>query len=100
MYDVQSTSTFRRALRAGRLRQRVGGTVLLLGTCSLLTDISSEMVSAILPLYLVATLGFSPLQYGIVDGLYQGASALIRLAAGFLGDRLSRHKLIASIGYG
>jgi nitrate/nitrite transporter NarK len=74
--------------------------VLLLGTCSLLTDISSEMVSAVLPLYLVATLGFSPLQYGFIDGLYQGASALVRLAAGFVGDRLSRHKLMASIGYG
>ena len=103
MYSVQSTSTLGRARRAfasGRLRERVGGTVLLLGTCSLLTDISSEMVSAILPLYLVATLGFSPLQYGVVDGLYQGASALVRLAAGFLGDRLGRHKVLASIGYG
>jgi MFS family permease len=103
MYTVESTSTLRRARRAfatGKLRERVGGTVLLLGTCSLLTDVSSEMVSAILPLYLVATLGFSPLQYGIVDGLYQGASALVRLAAGFLGDRLGRHKTVASFGYG
>src|SRR3954466_1938733 len=100
MYTVQDSSAIRKNLTTGRLKQRVGGTVLLLGTCSLLTDVSSEMVSAILPLYLVATLGFSPLQYGIVDGLYQGASALVRLAAGFLGDRLSRHKAVASFGYG
>jgi MFS family permease len=100
MYDVQSTTTLKRSLGAGRLRERVGGTVLLLGTCSLLTDISSEMVSAILPLYLVATLGFSPLQYGFVDGLYQGASALMRLASGFLGDRFRRHKATAAVGYG
>ena len=100
MYDVQSTSALKRNLRAGRLKERVGGTVLLLGVCSLLTDISSEMVSAILPLYLVHTLGFSPLQYGIVDGLYQGASAIVRLASGFLGDRLGRHKAIATFGYG
>jgi MFS family permease len=58
------------------------------------------MVAAILPLYLVTTLGFSPLQYGVIEGLYQGASALVRLGAGFLGDRMGRHKLIASIGYG
>src|SRR4051812_20743632 len=77
VYAVQSSSSLRRALRSGRLRQRVGGTVLLLGTCSLLTDISSEMVSAILPVYLVTTLGFSPLQYGVVDGIYQGASSLV-----------------------
>jgi MFS family permease len=87
-------------MRAGGLRRRIGSTTLLLGTCSLLTDISSEMVAAILPIYLVATLGFSPLQYGIIDGLYQGASAIVRLGAGFLGDRLGRHKLLASIGYG
>src|SRR5690348_12632892 len=103
MYTLESASSLRRARRSllsGRLRQRVGGTVLLLGTCSLLTDISSEMVSAILPLYLVSTLGFTPLQYGVVDGLYQGASSLVRLAAGFFGDRFGRHKATASIGYG
>src|SRR3954454_24703713 len=103
MYTLESASSLRRARRSllkGKLRERVGGTVLLLGTCSLLTDISSEMVTAILPLYLVATLGFTPLQYGIIDGLYQGSSALVRLAAGFLGDRLSRHKAVASFGYG
>src|SRR3954453_5347133 len=103
MYSVEGTSTLRRARRGfagGRLRDRVGGTVLLLGTCSLLTDISLEMVSAILPLYLVATLGFSPLQYGFIDGLYQGASAIVRLISGFLGDRLNRHKSVAAFGYG
>src|SRR5262245_34964026 len=100
MYTLENSTTLRRSVTAGRLRQRVGSTVLLLGLCSLLTDISSEMVSAILPLYLVATLGMSPLQYGMVDGIYQGASALVRLGSGFLGDRLGRHKLLASIGYG
>jgi MFS family permease len=103
MYSVQSTAALGRARRAigrGGLRARVGRTVLLLGTCSLLTDISSEMVAAILPIYLVSTLGFSPLQYGIVDGLYQGASALVRLVAGYTGDRLRRHKVVASVGYG
>jgi MFS family permease len=100
MYSVQSSGTLARNLTARGLRSRVGTTVLLLGTCSLLTDISSEMVSAILPLYLIFTLGFTPLQYGLVDGIYQGAAALINLAAGFLGDRLSRHKMVASTGYG
>jgi MFS family permease len=86
----------RRAV-AGR---RVARTVLLLGTCSLLTDISSEMVSAILPLAAVAAFGFTPLQYGVIDGLYQGAGAFVRLGAGFLGDRLGRHKAVAAFGYG
>jgi MFS family permease len=103
MYAVESTTKLRgltREATSGRLKSRVSATVLLLGTCSLLTDISSEMVAAILPLYLVTTLGFVPLQYGLIDGLYQGASALVRLASGFLGDRMGRHKFIASFGYG
>src|SRR4051812_12153304 len=100
MYSVQSSGTLARNLTARGIKGRVGGTVLLLGTCSLLTDISSEMVSAILPLYLVFTLGFTPLQYGVIDGIYQGAAALINLAAGFVGDRWRRHKIVAATGYG
>jgi MFS family permease len=97
MYSIANPRTLLQSRRAGRLR--VGRTVALLGTCSLLTDISSEMVATVLPLYLVFTLGFSPLQYGVVDGLYQGASAFARLASGFLGDRLRRHKPVAAVGY-
>src|SRR3954468_21774815 len=99
MYTVQSSGALLRARRAVT-GGRVSRTVVVLGTCSLLTDISSEMVSTILPIYLVATLGFSPLQYGLVDGLYQGAGAFVRLGAGFVGDRLGRHKSVAAFGYG
>ena len=87
-------------MRSGRLRERVGGTVLLLGTCSLLTDISSEMVSAILPLYLVATLGFSPLQYGLVDGHLPGRHRARPPRRRLPRRPLGQHKLMASIGYG
>ncbi|MEV6520618.1 MFS transporter [Longispora sp. NPDC051575] len=86
----------RRASRSGR----VAGTVLVLGTVSLVTDISSEMVTAVLPLYLVLGLGLSPLQFGFLDGLYGGVTALVRLAGGRAADRWQRHKLVAGIGYG
>ena len=46
----------------------VSRNVLFLGLTSLLTDVSSEMVATILPLYLVLFLGLSPLQFGVVDG--------------------------------
>jgi MFS family permease len=81
-------------------RERVPRTVVLLGLTSLFTDISSEMVATILPLFLVAAAGFTPLQYGIVDGIYGGATALVRIAGGFAGDRLRRHKQVAALGYG
>ncbi len=73
---------------------------MLLGLVSLFTDLSSEMVAAILPLYLVFGLGLSPLQFGVVDGLYQGVTALVRVGGGFVGDRWRRHKEVAGIGYG
>jgi MFS family permease len=64
------------------------------------TDVSSEMVSAILPLYLVFGVGLSPLQFGVVDGLYQGVAAPVRLLSGVIGDRWRRHKEVAVAGYG
>ncbi|WP_322779531.1 MFS transporter [Frankia sp. Cas4] len=75
-------------------------TVLVLGTVSLITDVSSEMVTAVLPLYLVAELGLSPLGFGLLDGVYNGVSALVRLVGGHLADRGRRHKTTAALGYG
>lgn len=78
----------------------VSQTVFALGLTSLLTDISSEMVASILPAYLVLHLGISPLGFGVVDGIYQGAAAIVRLAGGVLADRWRRHKQVAAWGYG
>jgi hypothetical protein len=58
------------------------------------------MVSTVLPLYLVVYLGLTPLQFGLVDGLYQGVTALVRLIGGAAADRSRRHKEIAAVGYG
>ncbi|NUO46739.1 MAG: MFS transporter [Streptomyces sp.] len=74
--------------------------MLVLGTVSLITDVSSEMVTAVLPLYLVTTLGFSPLGFGALDGVYNGVSALVQLTGGHLADRIRNHKLLAGLGYG
>ncbi|WP_285737375.1 MFS transporter [Kitasatospora phosalacinea] len=79
---------------------RVPGTVLALGAVSLVTDVSSEMVTAVLPLYLVLGLGLSPLQFGFLDGLFNGATALVRLLGGRLADRGGgRHRSVAGAGY-
>ncbi|MEU9144809.1 MFS transporter [Streptomyces sp. NPDC048349] len=80
-------------------RRRVPAAVLALGTVSLVTDVSSEMVTAVLPLYLVLGLGLSPLQFGFLDGMFQGATALVRLLGGRLADRGGRHKRVAGTGY-
>ena len=73
---------------------------MLLGLTSLFTDLSSEMVATILPLYLIYGLGLSPLQFGVVDGLYQGVAAFVRVGGGLAADRWRRHKEVAAVGYG
>ncbi|MFF3677195.1 MFS transporter [Streptomyces sp. NPDC002120] len=80
-------------------RRRVPAAVLALGAVSLVTDVSSEMVTAVLPLYLVLDLGLTPLQFGFLDGMFNGATALVRLLGGRLADRRGRHKRVAGAGY-
>jgi MFS family permease len=79
---------------------RVSRNVVNLGLTSFFTDVSSEMISTVLPLYLVFTLRMTTLQLGVVDGVYTGATALMRLAAGMAADRGGRHKEVALAGYG
>jgi len=86
--------------RRGAGRPKVSRNVWFLGINSFLTDISSEMVSTILPLYLLFTLRLAPIQFGIIDGIYQGGSVLVRLASGYVSDRWGNPKGVASVGYG
>nr|WP_084468337.1 MFS transporter [Promicromonospora sukumoe] len=85
---------------ARRRAGRVSSTVVTLGVVSFLTDVSSEAVTAILPLYVTAALGLSVVAYGVVDGLVQGAGALVRVAGGWASDRTDRPKWVAAVGYG
>lgn len=89
-----------RASRGTRsARSPVARTVILLGLVSLATDVSSESSAAVLPLYLTAGLGLSPLAYGLVDGVYSAASVVVRYLGGWLADRLDRPKRVALAGY-
>jgi MFS family permease len=84
---------------AGQIGQ-VNPVVWKLGFTSFLTDISAEMVNSALPGYLVVFMHMSPLQYGAIDGIYNGfAVALLSLAAGLLADRTKRPKHISAAGY-
>src|SRR5436190_19093973 len=100
MYQAESASILLKGRSRSRVATRVSRNVLLLGLTSLLTDVSSEMVSTVLPIYAMVALGASPLAYGLIDGLYQGTAALVRVASGILADRWSRYKELAAAGYG
>ncbi|MFI6388332.1 MFS transporter [Nonomuraea sp. NPDC050540] len=87
------------SIRGTMLTRAVPANVVALGAVSLVTDISSEMITAVLPLYLVGTLGLSLVQFGVLDGLYFGITAAVRLAGGHAADRWRRRKLVAGVGY-
>jgi len=78
-----------------RYRGAVPRNVVVLGFTSFFTDISSEALTAVLPLYFVLELRMTPLQFGLLDGLYQGASALVRVAGGLVADAGRRYKPVA-----
>jgi MFS family permease len=79
--------------------RRVDRNVAFLGLTSMFTDVSSEMITAVAPIYLTTVLGLTALQFGLVDGLYQGVTALLRTASGLVADRRGRHKEAAFAGY-
>lgn len=79
--------------------QAIPAVVYWIGLTSLLTDISSEMVAAILPVYMFSVLQLSALQVGFLDGLYQGGAALVRVAFAYWSDKYHAAKRMAVIGY-
>jgi MFS family permease len=71
-----------------------------LGLVSLFMDISSEMIHALLPLYLVTVLGASMTAVGLIEGIAEAAAMMVKVFSGALSDWLGKRKLLAAIGYG
>jgi MFS family permease len=71
-----------------------------LGIVSLLMDVSSEMIHALLPLYLVTVLGTSMLTVGVIEGIAEATASITKIFSGALSDRLGKRKLLAALGYG
>jgi MFS family permease len=71
-----------------------------LGLVSLLMDVSSEMIHALLPLYLVTVLGTSMLTVGVIEGIAEAIASIVKIFSGALSDWLGKRKLLAALGYG
>src|SRR5262249_8796627 len=80
--------------------RRIPGSVWALGVVSMLMDISSEMIHALLPLYLVVGLGASALAVGVIEGVAEATALIVRIFSGALSDRLGHRKWLAAAGYG
>jgi len=82
----------------GRYR-RLPRNVLAIGLVSLLNDASSEIIYPLLPVFLAGTLGASAKAIGIIEGLAESMSSLLKLFAGYLSDRLGKRKGLVVFGY-
>lgn len=78
----------------------ITGNVLVLGLVSLFTDISSEMIYPLLPLFLTTVLGGGPAFLGAIEGVAESTSSVLKLVSGIMSDRVRRRKNLVLGGYG
>ena len=79
---------------------RLPAGVVALGFVSLFMDMSSEMIHALLPLYLTGSLGASALMVGLIEGVGEATAQITKLFSGYFSDRTGRRKPLAVLGYG
>ena len=88
------------AERADAARTRIHPNVVWLGITSLFTDVSTEMLVPVLPLFVTTTLGASATSLGLIEGVAESVASLLRLTSGWLSDRIGKRKPFLVAGYG
>lgn len=83
-----------------RTPRKIPRTVIALGFVSFFTDMSSEMIYPLLPLFLTGVLGASAITLGMVEGFAEAAASLLKVVSGIWTDRVSRRKPFVFAGYG
>ena len=73
--------------------------VIILGIVSLLTDISSEMIFPILPIFLEKFLHTTKTQIGLIEGLAALITSFLKVFSGYLSDKIGKRKLLVVLGY-
>lgn len=74
--------------------------VWLLGWVSFFTDMASEMIYPLLPLFLTRTLGAGAMSLGVIEGVAEGANSALKVLSGWLTDRSGQPKKLVFFGYG
>jgi len=83
-----------------RLFKGIPPTVVALGLASFLTDMSSEMIYPLLPVFLSTVLGAGALSLGIIEGVAETTASVLKLVSGIWTDRTARRKPFVLAGYG
>lgn len=88
------------AANASQTLPKIPRSVWALGFVSMFMDISSEMIHALLPLYMVTVLGTSVVAVGVIEGIAEATASITKVFSGALSDRLGKRKLLTVLGYG
>jgi len=75
-------------------------TVIALGFVSLFMDVSSEIIHSLLPVFLVSVLGASALSVGLIEGIAEATTPIIKLFSGVISDWIGKRKPLVLLGYG
>jgi MFS family permease len=86
--------------RTGAERSGIPRTIWALGFVSLFMDLSSELVHSLLPVFMVTNLGASALTVGVIEGVAESTSMLIKVFSGAISDFMGRRKGLLLLGYG
>ena len=73
---------------------------MVLGVASLLTDMSSEMIFPLFPIFTVQVLGAAPAAFGLIEGLAESAGSMLKVFSGWWSDHIGRRKPLILVGYG
>jgi MFS family permease len=87
------------ATRFSRLRM-IPQSVWALGLVSLFMDFSSEMIHALLPIYLVSAMGATMAEVGVIEGIAEATASIVKIFSGAVSDWFRNRKLLAILGYG
>jgi len=93
-------NAFQKLAEALSRRSAIPIGVWALGGVSLLMDVSSEMIHALLPIYLVTIMGASMEAVGVIEGIAEATASIVKVFSGALSDRLGRRKWLTAFGYG
>jgi len=83
-----------------RKRKPLSKNVIAMGLTSLFTDISSEMIYPLLPLFLSQVIGAGATALGVIEGIAEATASLLKSVSGYISDKIKKRKILVIIGYG